>query len=81
MTHAIRHILESGFRSDLSWPKLGLEPKCHDPGTFFTFFALDKTLSTFKKKYKTSITFFVCLGMKRAKEKKNCGYKNIFFLS
>ena len=30
-------ILKSGFRSDLSWPKLGLEPKFHDPGTFGGF--------------------------------------------
>ena len=26
-----------GLRSDLSWPKLGLEPKCHDPVTFGGF--------------------------------------------
>ena len=27
-------ILKIGLCSDLSWPKLGLEPKCHDPWTF-----------------------------------------------
>ena len=27
-------ISKIGLRSDLSWPKLGLEPKFHDPGTF-----------------------------------------------
>ena len=26
-----------GLRSDLSWPKLAIEPKCHDPGTFGGF--------------------------------------------
>ena len=26
-----------GLRSDFSWPKLGLEPKFHDPGTFGGF--------------------------------------------
>ena len=25
------------LRHVLSWPKLGLEPKCHDPGTFGGF--------------------------------------------
>ena len=27
-------ILKSGFRSDLSWPKLSLGPKFHDPVPF-----------------------------------------------
>ena len=30
-------ILKIGLRSDLSWPKLGLEPKFHDPRTFGGF--------------------------------------------
>ena len=30
-------ILKIGLRSDLRWPKLGLEPKVHDPGTFGGF--------------------------------------------
>ena len=30
-------ILKIGLRSDLSWPKVGLEPKFHDPGTFGGF--------------------------------------------
>ena len=30
-------ISKIGLRSDLSWPKLGLEPKFHDPGTFGGF--------------------------------------------
>ena len=30
-------ILKIGLCSDLSWPKLGLEPKCHDPETFGGF--------------------------------------------
>ena len=30
-------ILKIGLRHVLSWPKLSLEPKFHDPGTFFTF--------------------------------------------
>ena len=35
-------ISKIGLRHVLSWSKLSLEPKCHDPGTFFTFFALDR---------------------------------------
>ena len=31
-------ILKIGLRHVLSWPKLNLEPKFHDSGTFFTFF-------------------------------------------
>ena len=31
-------ILKIGLRHVLSWPKLSLEPKCHDPGTFFFIF-------------------------------------------
>ena len=27
-------ISKIGLRRVLSWPKLGLEPKCHDTGTF-----------------------------------------------
>ena len=27
-------ILKIGLRSDLSWPKVGLEPKFHEAGTF-----------------------------------------------
>ena len=27
-------ILKIGLRSDLSWPKVGLESKSHEPGTF-----------------------------------------------
>ena len=30
-------ISKIGLRHVLSWPKLGLEPKCHDPGTFGGF--------------------------------------------
>ena len=30
-------ILKIGLGSDLSWPKLGLVPKCHDPETFGGF--------------------------------------------
>ena len=30
-------ILKIGLRSDLIWPKVGLEPKCHGPGTFGGF--------------------------------------------
>ena len=29
--------LKIGLRHVLSWPKLGLEPKCHDPGPFDGF--------------------------------------------
>jgi len=37
--HRIRKnkISKIGFRSDLSWSKLGLVPKFHDPGTFVGF--------------------------------------------
>ena len=30
-------ISKIGLRHVLSWPKLGLEPKCQDPGTFGGF--------------------------------------------
>ena len=30
-------ISKIGIRHVLSWPKLGLEPKFHDPGTFGVF--------------------------------------------
>ena len=30
-------ILKIGLRSDLSWPKVGLEQKFHEPGTFGGF--------------------------------------------
>ena len=29
--------MKIGLRSDLSWPKVGLEPKFHEPGTFGGF--------------------------------------------
>ena len=32
-----KKMLKIGLRSDLRWPKLGLEPKFHDPGTFGGF--------------------------------------------
>merc|ERR1711923_452728 len=46
-------ILKIGLRHVLSWPKLSLEPKFHDYGTCFTFFALDR-LGAPKKKTKTN---------------------------
>ena len=36
-------ILKIGLRSDLSWPKLGLEPKFHEPGTFGGFGKREQT--------------------------------------
>ena len=36
-------ILKIGLRSDLSWPKLGLEPKFYDPGTFGGFGKREQT--------------------------------------
>ena len=30
-------ISKIGLRSDLTWPKVGLEPKFHDPGSFGGF--------------------------------------------
>ena len=36
-------ILKIGLRSDLSWPKLGLEPKFHDPETFGGFGKLEQS--------------------------------------
>ena len=30
-------IFKIGLRSDLSWPKVGLKPKFHEPGTFGGF--------------------------------------------
>ena len=36
-------ILKIGLRSDLSWPKVGLEPKFHDPGTFGGFGKREQT--------------------------------------
>ena len=30
-------IFKIGLRSDLSWPKVGLEPKFYEPGTFGGF--------------------------------------------
>ena len=36
-------ISKIGLRSDLSWPKLGLEPKFHDPGTFGGFGKREQT--------------------------------------
>ena len=37
MTPLTIKISKIGLSSDLSWPKLGLEPKCHDAGTFGAF--------------------------------------------
>ena len=36
-------ILKIGLRSDLSWPKVGLEPKFHEPGTFGGFGKREQT--------------------------------------
>ena len=36
-------ILKIGLRSDLKWPKLGLEPKFHEPGTFGGFGKREQT--------------------------------------
>ena len=36
-------ILKIGLRSDISWPKVGLEPKRHDPGTFDGFGKREQT--------------------------------------
>ena len=36
-------ISKIGLRSDLSWPKLGLEPKFHEPGTFGGFGKREQT--------------------------------------
>ena len=36
-------ILKIGLRHVLSWPKLGLEPKVHDPGTFGGFGKREQT--------------------------------------
>ena len=45
-------ILAVSLRHVLSWPKLSLEPKFHDSGTFFTFFAIDRLgAPKFKKSY------------------------------
>ena len=44
-------ILKIGLRQCLSWPKLSLEPKCHDPGTFFTFFCVLDRLKASKKMF------------------------------
>ena len=37
--------MKIGLRSDLKWPKLGLQPKCHDPGTFGGFGKREQSLS------------------------------------
>ena len=52
------NILKIGLRSDLSWPKVGIESKFHDPGTFggfgkrgqtyrhvFMFYSIDQTVN------------------------------------
>ena len=36
-------ILKIGLRHVLSWPKLGLEPKFHEPGTFGGFGKREQT--------------------------------------
>ena len=36
-------ISKIGLRHVLSWPKLGLEPKFHDPGTFGGFGKREQT--------------------------------------
>ena len=36
-------ILKIGLRSDLSWPKLGLEQNLHEPGTFGGFGKREQT--------------------------------------
>ena len=36
-------ISKIGLRSDLIWPKLGLEPKFHDPGTYGGFGKCEQT--------------------------------------
>jgi len=36
-------ILKIGLRSDLSWPKVVLEPKYHEPGTFGGFGKREQT--------------------------------------
>ena len=36
-------ISKIGLRLALSWAKLGLEPKCHDPGTFGGFGKREQT--------------------------------------
>merc|ERR1712102_59091 len=36
-------ILKIGLRSDLSWPKVGLEPIFHEPGTFGGFGKCEQT--------------------------------------
>ena len=60
-----------GLRHVLSWPKLSLEPKFHDSGTFFTFFALDR-LGAPKKKFFLQKSYFY---PKRVQKKLT---KNIF---
>ena len=36
-------VLKTGLRSYLSWPKLGLEPKFHEPGSFGGFGKREQT--------------------------------------
>ena len=51
-------ILKIGLRHVLNWPKLSLEPKFHESGTFFTFFTFyPKKWEFFKKKYFTFVDF------------------------
>ena len=35
--------IKIGLRSDLSWPKVGLEPKYHEPGAFGGFGKREQT--------------------------------------
>ena len=42
-------ILKIGIRSDLSWPKLGLEPKFHEGGSFGGFGKGEQTRFMFYK--------------------------------
>ena len=46
-------ILKIELRSDLKWPKLGLEPKLHDPGTFGGFSNANKVLSDIQRIFNT----------------------------
>ena len=47
-------ISKIGLRHVLSWPKVGLEPKFHDPGTFGGF---GKREHTHKHKYKIHVLY------------------------
>ena len=47
-------ILKIGLCSDLNWPKLGLEPKCHDPETFGGLENANKVLSDIQRIFNTA---------------------------